>query len=100
MNPEFAQMKREIEELKAQVKALSNNATIPFPIEKAFRARLGIKAGLQEQVTDITDDFPSPPLAQAVDEGGTDTYDVMTTPDYVLRVKLGSIYVAVPAFDF
>ena len=93
MNP----LEQRVAALEAQLKALSSFNTIPFGVEKAFKKRL--ISNLQEQVEDITVDFPSPPFAQAVNEGGMSSYDVMTTPEYALKVRLGNLYVAIPAFD-
>lgn len=102
MNPDerIAQLERQVAELTKRLNALQSFTTIPFDVEKAFRNRLNLNRDLQEIITDITSEFPSPPLAQSVNEAGMDSYDVMTTPDYVLKVRLGNLYVGVPAFDF
>ena len=99
MNPDnrIVKLEAEVAELKRLVKSLSSFTTIPLNIEKAFKNR--IAGDLQERITDITADFTPPFFDQAVNEGGVASYSVMTTPEYALKVKLGSIYVAIPAFD-
>ena len=99
MNPEqrIAQLEAQVAELTKTVKSLGSFNSIPLNIEKAFKSRL--INNLQERVTDITDDFPADPLSVDVDEGGTSSYTVAAPPDYVLRVKIGGIYVAIGAYD-
>ena len=94
---ELAQLKLEVEELKRQVKALTSHTTIPFEIDKAFKERLGVN-GLQEKLTNSGVAVST--YVQAVDEGGTDTYNVLAEPDYILRMKYQHLTVAVPAYDF
>lgn len=96
----IAQLERMVASLTNQVNALGSFTTIPLNVEKAFRNRLNMTTDRQEIITDITSEFPSPPFAQAVNESGTSSYDVMPTSDYALRVRLGNLYVAIPAFDF
>lgn len=97
MNDRIAQLEAQVAELTKVVQSLRSSTSIPFEIDKAFSARL--TGNLQEKVQDLTADFPSPPFAQSVNEAGTSSYQVMTTPEYALQLKLGSIYVAIPAFD-
>lgn len=96
----ITQLERQIAELTQQIKALGSFTTIPLTVEKAFRNRLNMVVDRQEIITDITSEFTPPFFDQAVNEGGAASYSVMTTPDYALKVRLGSLYVAIPAFDY
>lgn len=96
-NERIVKLEAQVQELTKTVQSLSSFNTIPLNIEKAFKNRL--TNDKQEIITDITADFTPPFFNQAVNEGGTASYQVMTTPEYALRVRLGRNYVAIPAFD-
>jgi hypothetical protein len=99
MNPDerIKVLEAQVAELTKVVQALGSFNTIPLNIEKALKARL--LSNVQPQITDITDSFTPPFFDQAVNEGGMASYSVMTTPEYALQVKIGSLAVAIPAFD-
>lgn len=98
MSPELEQLKREVALLRAEVKKLAAFNTIPFPVEKAFRTRLGITKGIQTQITDSGDDPAN--YAVTINEAGTGTEDVLPVSEYMLLVDIGnSVTVAVPAYD-
>jgi hypothetical protein len=92
MNP----LEKRIEELERIVKALSSTTTIPFNIEKAFKARLGISSF--SKVSIATDADPAQFLRE-VDESGASSYDVMAPPDEILRVKFDGLDYDIPAFN-
>lgn len=97
----IAQLERTVADLSQQIKQLSNNTTIPFNVEKAFRNRLKLNKNAQEEITDVTTDFPANPLSESVNEAGTSSYNVMAAPDIVLSVRLpNGTLVAVGAFDY
>lgn len=97
-NERIVKLEAQVAELLKTVHSLSSFNTIPLNVEKAFKNR--IANDLQPQITDITSSFSPPFFNQAVNEGGAASYQVMTTADYALKVKIGSLSVAIPAFDY
>ena len=87
MPEEIAQLKRELRELKAEFDLLKSNDTIPFEIDNAFRDRLSALTDLVVSAKGAdTED-------QAVNEGGSSTYDVLGDPDGFLQIDIaGSNY--------
>lgn len=77
MKEEIEQLKREITELKTKVSFLENYATIPYPVEQAFKQRLGIPSF----VSFSTSTKSATSEAQTVDEAGSASYIVLKNPD-------------------
>ena len=69
MNPEIAQLQKEVAELKMRLDLLTNSSTIPFDIDNAFKERIGLK------------DSPIAVFTKSVAEGGGASYTVAKTPD-------------------
>lgn len=85
MTPE--ELKR-LEDLERQIVALNNNATIPFDIGEALKARILGDAGVASTSTKLLTSED-----QAVNEAGASTYNVLKSPDGFLQVTLlGNIY--------
>ena len=88
MNPEqrIAQLERTVAALAQQLKQLSNNTTIPFDVEKAFRNRLGINY----PVWKIEYDYAGAAVSnnKSVNEAGTSSYSVLNVPDGYLFITL------------
>lgn len=85
MSPE--ELKR-LEAVERQLLALNNNATIPFDIGEALKARILGDAGVASISTKLATSED-----QAVDEAGAATYEVLKSPDGFLQVTLlGNIY--------
>lgn len=85
MTPE--ELKR-LETLEAQIKALNNNATIPFETGEAFKARI-----LQDAGVVFTSSKSVTSENKSVNEAGASTYSVLNAPDGFLQVTLlGNIY--------
>ena len=92
MTPEarIAQLERTVAELTTKMNALGSSSSIPFPIEKAFRNRLGINY----PVWKIEYDYAGAAVnnTQAVNEGGMASYNVLKSPD-------GYLFITLPAED-
>lgn len=77
MSPEdktkFEELEKTVEDLKSFVNTFLNTASIPNELEQSLRARLGIE-DLQANTSAKT----AASETQAVDEGGTSTYNVAT----------------------
>lgn len=79
---------KRIDELENQIKALNNNATIPFDTGEAIKARVladvGFLVGSSKSATSEN---------KSVNEAGAATYSVMDKPDGFLEVTiLGNLY--------
>ena len=96
MNPEIQQLKREVDELRQQLKLLTSATTIPLEFDKAFHKRLGID-DLQEKIYNGGDLVSN--YVQGVNESGASSYNVLAQPDYILRFKYLHLALAIPAFD-
>lgn len=86
----IAQLERMVVELTARLNALGSSSSIPFPVEKALRNRLGINY----PVWKIEYDYAGAAVSntQAVNEGGMATYNVLKAPD-------GYLFITLPAED-
>lgn len=85
MTPE--ELKR-LEAVERQLLALNNNATIPFDMGEAMKARVLSDVGVALTSTKVatTED-------QAVNESGASSYNVLKSPDGFLQITLlGNIY--------
>lgn len=80
---ELEQLKKRVEILETFVNNLQSSNKIPLNVDQAFRARF---IGTSSVRVDRLDAAVYPSTYQAVDEGGTDTYDVLRTPDDSLIV--------------
>lgn len=88
------ELQQKIEELERKIKFLEASATIPKPVEDAFRERLRL-----ENVTAV---FPSLKSAiseaQAVNEAGTANYSVLKNPDGFLQLTVNGTLYYIPAW--
>lgn len=85
MTPE--ELKR-LEEVERQLVALNNNATIPFDIGEAMKARILGDAGVATVSTKSASSED-----KSVNEAGVLSYSVLNSPDGFLQVTLlGNIY--------
>lgn len=94
MNPEIEQLKKEIEDLKNKFKAIEASATIPKPVEDAFRERLRL-----EVISSImTSSKSSSSEGQSVNEAGASSYSVLKNPDAYLQVNISGTVYYLPVF--
>ena len=88
MTPE--EMAIRITELEQKLDALNNANSIPFDVDQAFRERLGADRATLVSVASKTTNSEN----QAVNEGGSATYQVLKGPDGWLSLEIaGTIYV-------
>lgn len=80
---QFDDLKKLTEDLQSQMKALSNNATIPYDIGEALKARILGDAGVSALSTKL-----STSESQAVNEAGVATYSVLKPPDGFLEITI------------
>lgn len=82
-------LQKRIDDLEKKFKAIEASATIPKPVEDAFRERLRL-----EIISSITNSSkPSSSEGQLVDEAGIATYSVLKNPDAYLQVIInGTVY--------
>lgn len=85
MNEEIAQLKRELNELKAWKKLLERSSTIPLNLDQSFKERF-VKNFVE--MTSSSKGVTSE--NQPVDESGTDTYTVLLPPDAFLQVVVNN----------
>lgn len=77
MPNDIQQLHKEIASLRRQLSALYAAATLPFPVESAFRTRLNLN-----RFAVLTDSSKSASSEnQAVDEAGAGSYSVLKPPD-------------------
>lgn len=93
MTPEekqqFDDLKKQVSELQEQVKAFNNNATIPFDIGEAFKARILQDAGV---LVASSKAFNSESTAVLTSADPDNYEDVLGEPDGFLQVTiLGNI---------
>lgn len=69
----FDTLQVQVTELKKVLDSLKNNATIPFEIGEAMKARVGSLTGLSDKTAASE--------TQAVNEGGAGSYNVAKAPD-------------------
>lgn len=94
---ELEQLKRRVAELEKVIGALNASSTIPRDVDSAFRNRLGISK-FQEKL--VNSGVAVSTITQAVNEGGSSSYNVLAAPDYLLRMKYLNLTVGIPAYDF
>lgn len=70
MNPEIKKLQDEVAELKRRIDSLGNIATIPYPVEHAFRQRLNIEA-----LSDVPAGLSNAPLGAITAPTGGVTID-------------------------
>jgi hypothetical protein len=92
MNPDIQQMQRDIEELKAFKEAMLASSSLPIGFENAVRERLRIDTFTPLE----TNSKASNSENQAVNEGGSATYQVLGSPNGYLKLSLsgGTYYIA------
>lgn len=86
--------KQQLRETYAFMKSLMSSATIPLPVDNAFRDRL---SNLSEIISLSGKSATSE--NQAVDEGGSGTYSVLGTPDEFLKVVINGVNKNIPSYD-
>jgi hypothetical protein len=90
------ELKQQLNELLTWKKSLERSSTIPLPIDQSFRDRF--LNNLPKQV--VSDTKSSSSENQAVNEGGTATYNVLKPPDGFARVVLDTGEVVyIPYYD-
>jgi 5-enolpyruvylshikimate-3-phosphate synthase len=85
-------LQRQITELKAEIDSLKSSTTIPFDIGGAFEERIGAVKG------DTSSETPTS-HTQAVDEGGTSTYNVAKPMDGFITITVNNIPRKIPYYD-
>lgn len=85
----------QIAELKAQLDALKNNATIPFDIGEAMKARILQDAGVASTSTKLSS---SEDVSVVVSLAPTVTAPVLNTPDGFLQITLLSNIYYIPYY--
>lgn len=85
----FDDLETLVEDLESQIKALNNNATIPFDIGEAMKARILSDAGVAATSSKVASSED-----QTVNEAGASPpYAVLKSPDAFLQITLlGNIY--------
>lgn len=87
MTPE--ETKKEIDELRARIDALSNSLSIPRDVETAFRERLGTLDASTKSASGHN---------QAVNESGSASYSVLKPPDGFSQVRINGLLVFIPYY--
>ena len=85
--------KREFEELKQEVQSLRSSTTIRYDVDGAIRERfkdLFNPVGVSLKGVNTED--------QAVDEGGSATYNVLKEPDGFLEITISGITYYIPYY--
>ncbi len=82
-------LQKRIDDLEKKFKAIEASATIPKPVEDAFRERLRL-----EVISSInTSGKSGSSESQTVNEGGVQVYTVLKNPDNYLQVNInGTVY--------
>lgn len=89
------QERQEFNIMKQKIESLENSATVSYEVESALRERFNINS-----FTPLTG---SVKLAtsenQAVNEGGTQSYSVLKTPDGFLQTTINGIVYYIPYYS-
>lgn len=97
MNPDH---EKRIEELEREIQSLKSFTTIPFDVDKAFRARLGIDnlSSVRESVKVVASENVA--AITNIDFGtqSTETNTVLDNPDIFLEVTVNGTVYYLPAF--
>lgn len=88
-------LEQRVQELERRLALLENGATIPYPVESAFRDRLGV--GGIPVIQTSTKGVDSEDVT--VNEAGASTYAVMNDPDGFLKVVISGTTYYLPYFD-
>lgn len=87
-------LQKRIDDLEKKYKAIEASATIPKPVEDAFRERLRL-----EIISSITSSGKSASSeSQTVNEGGVASYGVLKNPDAYLQVNINGTVYYLPVF--
>lgn len=89
MTPEQEQKLNEVYDF---IQSLKANATIPIEVDAAFRTRLAANLGMETSAKSIGSEN------QLVNEAGSGTYSVLTTPDIFLEIDINGTTYYIPAF--
>ncbi len=88
------ELQQKIEELEKKVTLLEASATIPKPVEDAFRERLRL-----EIISSITASSKSNTSeSQTVNESGAGSYGVLKNPDAYVQVTISGTIYYIPVF--
>lgn len=77
---ELEQLKQQIEELRQELHLLRFSTSIPHDVEQALRARLEINE-IRDNIIESQTGKLASSEDQAVNEGGSSTYNVLKSPD-------------------
>lgn len=91
MQEQINRLTRDVDELKQILKSLEANATIPFLIGEAFKARLGSNIQSQTPTTNKS--------LKTVDEAGSATYDVADKMDGKIPVVINNAVYYIPYYN-
>lgn len=92
---EIKQIKKEIESLVQWRESLSVSSRIPLEQDRAMRYRM-FGSDVVQVIENSTKSSSSE--NQAVNEGGTGTYNVLKPPASFLRVEVGNIAYYLPSY--
>lgn len=91
MTPE---LRKEFEQMKADIQALKNTATIPYEVDSAFRDRLGIdQLGLKGSTKVATSENVS------IDEGGVAVKTALGAPDAFKQMSINGTTFYIPVWN-
>jgi hypothetical protein len=91
MNPDYNELKRQLDALLAWKASLEASYSIPLNIDQSFRGRFQSTTMGQSTKLASSED-------RLVQEGGTQQYNVLTTPDAFLQVIINNTTYYIPAF--
>jgi regulator of replication initiation timing len=92
MNDQIQKLQDEIDNLKKQLDALSNNATIPLEVGNAMRARLLSDGTLTGSTSG------NGPSVHSVNESGNSTYNVASPMIGFINIVINGTSYAVPYY--
>lgn len=97
---QFDDLKKQVDDLQSQIKALSNNATIPFDVGEAMKVRILSDAGTAELSTKLATSEDTTVVTSVNFGGGgsTTTDTVLGNPDGYLEVTITNNKYYVPYF--
>lgn len=96
MNDDTNKLQADINALQARLDALNSSTTIPFEVGEAIKKRVfDPKLGVVKTQTVTSAGAHN----QAVNESGSATYSVLSTPTGYLQVVIGSTIYYIPYFS-
>lgn len=91
MNPDYNELKRQLDALLAWKASLEASYSIPLNIDQSFRARFLGNAVNSSNKSASSEN-------QAVNEGGSASYNVLKSPDAFLQVTINNTIYYIPVF--